>query len=258
MTTLQPFAPFDILADTQQHSSVVVGERFNGPPGTANGGYICGTIAQRLPGTVHEVTLRAPTPLDTTLHLQVAGSAARLTDHAGVVVAQARTVEASPVPPPAVPVAMVEASEAAFAGYDDHPFPTCFVCGADRTHGDGLRILTAPLLGAPDIVVATWTPDAEHAGPDGTVATPIVWCALDCPTGLAHHGGGEHAVLGRLTGSVVGPVLAGRPHVVVARRTGRDGRKLFAHAGIYDPDGTLVATSAATWITFAASPDPQP
>jgi hypothetical protein len=38
-----------------------LGERFCGPPASANGGYACGAIAELLSGEV-EVTLRRPGP----------------------------------------------------------------------------------------------------------------------------------------------------------------------------------------------------
>jgi hypothetical protein len=47
-----------------------LGERFCGPPGSANGGYACGAIAELLGGGV-EVTLRRPPPRGRLLWLQV-------------------------------------------------------------------------------------------------------------------------------------------------------------------------------------------
>ncbi|MFC4059711.1 hypothetical protein ACFOWE_15510, partial [Planomonospora corallina] len=48
-----------------------------------------------------------------------------------------------------------------------------------------------------------------------------------------------------------GPVHPGGAYSVVARATGREGRKLFGRSAIYEVDGTLVATAKATWITRA-------
>ena len=48
---------------------VTVPARFRGPEGVANGGWIAGTVSEALHGARHdsavEVTLHAPTPLDT-------------------------------------------------------------------------------------------------------------------------------------------------------------------------------------------------
>ena len=51
--------------------------RFRGPPRSANGGYTCGTIANRLDGVV-AVRLSAPPPLDTDLRLESSPDEAKL------------------------------------------------------------------------------------------------------------------------------------------------------------------------------------
>jgi len=48
---------------------------------------------------------------------------------------------------------------------------------------------------------------------------------------------------------VYGRVLPGGTYSIVARATGRDGRKLYGESAIYETDGTLVAAARATWIT---------
>ena len=53
-----------------QVAELRLGERFCGPPATANGGYACGAIAELLGGGV-EVTLRRPPPLGRPLRLRV-------------------------------------------------------------------------------------------------------------------------------------------------------------------------------------------
>nr|BFE79946.1 hypothetical protein GCM10020093_025470 [Planobispora longispora] len=72
--------------------------------------------------------------------------------------------------------------------------------------------------------------------------------ALDCPTGWAHLEPGGVALLGRLTVRTRRPVVPGRTYVVVARKEGRERRKLFASGAVYEADGRLVAASRATWI----------
>src|SRR5215813_2436798 len=42
---------------------VTIDKRFRGPPTSANGGYVCGLVANAIGGS-GEVTLRAPPPLD--------------------------------------------------------------------------------------------------------------------------------------------------------------------------------------------------
>jgi hypothetical protein len=49
--------------------ALVIGPRFCGPPGSGNGGYVCGLIAARLGGQA-EITLRAPPPLVTPMTVE--------------------------------------------------------------------------------------------------------------------------------------------------------------------------------------------
>lgn len=44
-------------------TEIIVDPRFNGPPGSANGGYVCGLVAGLLGAPAAEVTLRSPPPL---------------------------------------------------------------------------------------------------------------------------------------------------------------------------------------------------
>jgi hypothetical protein len=50
-------------------STVVLAARFNGPPGSANGGYACGMAAGALTIGPAEVVLRRPPPLDVPLEV---------------------------------------------------------------------------------------------------------------------------------------------------------------------------------------------
>ena len=61
-------------------SQITVHRRFNGPPKSGHGGYVCGLIADRI-GTSAEVTLRAPPPLDRPLTVETIESGeVRLSD----------------------------------------------------------------------------------------------------------------------------------------------------------------------------------
>ena len=63
---------------------MIIPARFNGPPGSANGGYTCGLFSEALGGGF-EITLLRPPPLDT--QLDIAGDELR---HGDVVIARAR------------------------------------------------------------------------------------------------------------------------------------------------------------------------
>ena len=232
-------------------STLVIPSERNGPPGMANGGWLVGRFAEELGVRDLTVTLRAPTPLDTPLAI-VAGDGGPARLYAGdLLLAEAEPAVAVDAPPAPVAGDAALIAETHFAGYHDHPFPTCFVCGTDREPGEGLRIFPGPVPGRPGEVATLWIPSLAHGDAGGTVPTAIVAAALDCPTGWAHWEPGAVALLGRLSIHHTGTVRVGDNHVVVAERRGTQGRKSFSTAGIFDPDGRCVAMSTATWIRMA-------
>lgn len=218
--------------------------RFCGPPSSGNGGYVAGLMAAAFDGPV-EVTLRKPPPLDRSLQLEP-GSPARL--HAGAdVVAEARQAVLEVDVPPVPAFASAETIAAAFAGFEQHAFPGCFVCGPDRLPGDGLRIFPGRLPGS-DVVAAPWIPHASLTAADGVVLPAILWAALDCPGYFAAADDGETAVLGRMTAEVDPCITAGERCVVVGWPLGRSGRKLHAGTALVDASGTVRGRSLQTWI----------
>jgi hypothetical protein len=233
-------------------TTLVLGERFRGPPGSANGGYACGAIAELLGGGV-EVTLRRPPPLGRPLRL-------RQRDGGGVVhdgdelVAEARPATVALDVPAAVSLAQAQRAAEGYPLFRGHPFPTCFTCGPGRAAGDGLRIFPGPLPGG-DLWAAPWTPDPSVAGRDGLVAPEVVWAALDCPGGLAILDGAV-AVLGRMAARVLARPLAGTPYCLVAWPNGApDGRKRPAGSALLDGHGGVLAVARAVWVTVPA-PEP--
>ncbi|GAA4188698.1 hotdog fold domain-containing protein [Microbispora amethystogenes] len=239
---------------------LTVPKRFRGPEGTANGGWIAGTLAGTLTGAGHEspveVTLRRPVPLETGLTLEQVGNAVVLSG--GESGGESHLAEAIPVaepltPPPFVSFTDAARAEAGFPGRDGHAIAGCFACGL-REPGDGLRIFPGPVDGT-DLVAAGWRVPFNVTDEQGVVPGSIVWAALDCATGWAHHRaftGAEPArppLLGRLTGQVFRRVYPMGRYSVVARATGREGRKIFGTSAVYEVDGTLVAAAQATWIT---------
>ncbi|MEU8272190.1 hotdog fold domain-containing protein, partial [Sphaerisporangium sp. NPDC049002] len=122
-------------------------------------------------------------------------------------------------------------------------------CGL-RNPGDGLRIFPGPVEGT-DLIAAGWRVPMTITDEDGVVPDALVWAALDCPTGWAHAGSGGPGLLGRITAQVFRRVYPNGTYSVVARATGREGRKLFGQSAVYETDGTLVAAAKATWIVPA-------
>ncbi|MEV8630474.1 hotdog fold domain-containing protein [Streptosporangium sp. NPDC051023] len=231
---------------------VTVPARFRGPEGSANGGWIAGTVSEASHGARHdsavEVTLHAPTPLETELSLRHLANSATLT-HGDTLLVEAIPVAEQLTAPAFVPFNEAARAEGGFAGLTGHAFPGCFTCGL-RTPGDGLRIFPGPVPGT-DLVAAGWRVPMTVTDEDGVVPDAIIWAALDCATGWAHFTPGEFALLGRLTAQVNRRVYPGGTYSVVARATGREGRKLFGESAVYEVDGTLVAAAKAVWIAPA-------
>ena len=61
-------------------SMLTIERRFCGPPASGNGGYVAGLLARELGGSVCEVTLLAPPPLDRPLEMRWDGAAAHPLD----------------------------------------------------------------------------------------------------------------------------------------------------------------------------------
>lgn len=233
-------------------ATAVIDERFNGPPGSANGGYACAMLARAIAGP-SEVTLRVPPPLDRPLTVERGqDDRASLLD-GDVVVAEARPTVVDLDPPPAVSLADAERASSRYPWRDGHPYPTCFVCGPDRAAGDGLSIFPGPVDGRP-LYAAPWTPDASLAGADGNVRDEFVWAALDCPSGIVTDLFGEvgRILLGRLAADLRTPVRSGAAHVVQAWPIRRDGRKLQTASAVMTDGGEVCALAQAVWIEVAS------
>ena len=234
--------------------TIVIAERFCGPPGTANGGYVAGVLARGLPGAV-EVTLRAAAPLATPLTVDEGADGARVLTHDGVELARAlRTSLALDVPEP--PDADVVAAHAGDCrAMRTHPFPCDFVCGPARAPGDGLRIFPGVVPGS-DRVAALWTPDESLCDEGGAVAPEFLWAALDSPSSFPllepeSARALEPMVLGRLCVSIEAELAAGERALVMAWPLARDGRRGTAGAALFAASGRRIAIARATWVSLA-------
>lgn len=227
-------------------SSVMFPGRFNGPPGSANGGYACGVIAGHIPVDLVEVTLLHPPPLDTELLVEDRGPVYEVHPPGGDVVATAKPVdETVEVLPPVLDVP----TDAAAAVQDaNHPFRSCFTCGPDREPGDGLRIFVKRLHGQA-ILADQWTPAESLADADGVIRPEIVWAALDCPGGWAAFNRipGGIAVLSQMTAHIERVPRVGEECVVVATSDWHDGRKLGARSALYTAGGELLGAARAVY-----------
>ena len=206
--------------------------RFNGPPDSGNGGVTCGLLAAHIDAPVVQVTLRTPPPLETDLAVRNNN----LYD-GDTLIAEAAPGSVDLVPPPSVGLSRAAASS--YAGTQEHPFPTCFVCGPE--HPTGLHLFAGPV--GDGVVATTWTPTDD--------SDVMVWAALDCPGGWSADIVGRPMVLGRMACQIVQAPVPGQPHVVQGWLRGGEGRKVHTGSALYDADGAVLAVAEATWITIS-------
>lgn len=260
-------------------AALVVPARFNGPPGSGNGGWTSGALAWALAEAIDpdanvegperdawptiQVTLRRPPPLEVPLPLHayrveadVWGVSAHERppgDSSAAEVVATAVLAADPMPVEPVGVEQIASAASVLAAGVQHPFGTCFACGTEREAGDGLAL--TPRRIDDSRVAITWTPRADVAGTElvegvPRATLPVVWAALDCPGGWAEDLLARPMVLGRMTARVDALPVIGEEHVVVAELRGREGRKTFSAATLYDADGREVATAEHVWVAI--------
>ena len=242
-------------------TTIEIPRQFQGPPGSGNGGYVSGLIAEHLDEAIMqegvEVTLRAPTPLDLPLRMEAEQSRAAAY-HGDLLIGEALPVNLSMeiLDPPSFAVALVARSQSAAldpsienvvtSGLGFHP--VCFCCGADVPEGVGLRVFAAPVAGF-DGVAAAWQPDTAFQRENGTLPLPVIWAALDCPGQFAFLAGGVRTgLLGRMTAKLLQPVHASDDLVIIGWCIGIEGRKHFAGTALFNSRGECCAYSKQVWI----------
>jgi hypothetical protein len=244
--------------------SVVIPGRFNGPPNSGNGGYVCGVVAGLLGGSAHacaQVTLRAPAPLDRPLQVHRDGSDGVQLRDGERLIAEGRPGELDLEAPAPPSLAEARAAAQRYTGFVDMPFPTCFTCGPDRHEGDGLRIFTG-LLEDGERVAAPWRPHASVADAEGAVRPEILWAALDCPSGWAvqerylvrDFPPDTQILLGQFEARLDGRLRVGESAISLGWPIGREGRKLSSGSALFREDGSLLGLARATWIAVLPKP----
>lgn len=222
----------------------IVEERFCGPSNSGNGGYVCGMLAGYIDG-VAEVMLRMPPPLERELYVECIEDMVLLKDGESVV-AEARATSLDLVVPEPPTFQQAEVAAGRYSGFKKHAFPRCFVCGPERSMGDGMRIFPGPVEGR-NIVASPWIPHESFADEDGYVKPEFLWAAMDCPGAFAVI---EEipVVLGKLTAHIMGKVRPKESCVVAGWKLARNGRKLDAGTAVFSQAGEIVGKSRATWI----------
>ena len=231
-------------------STLTVAERFCGPPGTANGGYLAGGLAGLLGSPTGSVRLRRPTPLDRPLDVRTTEAGVELLD-AGEVLATATPAELHlDVPRPPSPTEAA-AAQAGLPPRTGHPFPRCFGCGPERTPGDAVAVFVGPLPDRPDLWAGIFRPTPELPSSDGLAAPETVWAALDCPSFQPIASTAPH-LLGTITARQDAPVRLDTDHVLLSWLIAREGRRSTTASALVAPDGTIAARAQAIWFEVPA------
>jgi hypothetical protein len=226
--------------------SLIVAKRFCGPPTSANGGYFAGMVASLAPQML-SVRLAAPPPLETELSVtEVAGGGVEIRHGDELMGTGTPATLDLQVPSPIVYSEAIEASRS-YRGFVNHPFPTCFVCGVNRSHGDGLCIYPGAVPGR-DIVAAPWMPDASLGRGDGNVREEFVWAALDCPGYYGVTSDGRPMLLAQFTAQLDRKVKVGEPCTVIGWGISSSGRKHEAGTALFNADGELCGRARAIWV----------
>lgn len=225
---------------------ITIGARFCGPPDSGNGGYVAGMLAGQSLAPVR-VRIRKPPPLNAPLIVHQLEDGRLELKRDGELIAEAEPHHLELQPPSAPSYVDALNASRSYSGFKQHPYPTCFVCGPNRTRGDGLRIFPGA-WGNDGLVAAPWMPDESLCGADGKVCSEFMWAALDCPGYFAASDDGRHMLLGQIAAQVDRRAHAAESCVVVGWKIGREGRKHIVGTALYDDDGEPCARALATWI----------
>jgi hypothetical protein len=231
--------------------TVTIDPAYHGFEGAGHGGYTSG-VAATLAGGPVEVTIRRRIPVGEAMEVRrLDGGRLELRGAEGVILHAAPSEPRLDVPRPVDP-AEAEAAAEGFLGYTWTPSSTCLTCGTQRAEGEGLRVFPGPVAGRRGLVAGRWVPHPNLARPDGTLPQEFVWAALDCPGAWALRGDSSEpyrrTVTVQMTARVLGPVLAGEPHVVMAWPVPGRRRLLDAACAIIGPDGEVAAVSTTVWL----------
>lgn len=227
-------------------SSLIVARRFCGPSASSNGGYFAGLVAGLASHTL-AVRLLRPPPLGTELTAVTLPDGKIEVRYGDLLVGEASPAQLDlHVPDAPSYLDAVEASRH-YAGFVAHRFPNCFVCGPQRTRGDGLRIFAGPVPRR-ELVAAPWVPDASLDRGDGKVRPEFMSAALDCPGYFSLCSDDRMMLLGQLTAHIDRLVHVGESCTVVGWKISSSGRKHEAGTAIFDGDGELCGRARAVWI----------
>lgn len=229
-------------------SQLTISSRFNGPPHSGNGGYVCGIIGKYIDGPA-EVMLRVPPPLDKLLEVREDGDKLLLMD-GDVMIGEGAALDFEMELP--APVSFDEASDASdhYIAKEEHHFHTCFVCGPSRGV-DGLRIFAGREEDASDVVAAPWIPTDDLFGEDDILQEEYYWAAMDCPSYFALLEDKMYPMLlGKMAARIVNPIRRDEKIVVMAQKIKSEGRKHYSMSVLYGEDSSLKGYSRNLWFSL--------
>ncbi len=233
-------------------TAISIDTQFNGPPDSGNGGYCCGLFAATLnpaPGEAVEVTLRSPPPLQQPLSVLTTTEGVTVRDEQTLIASAKRIDLTVKYPEPPSSADALQAS-GGYTGFQQHPYPGCFVCGPNRAPEDGLCIYPGPVADGSQ-VSCLWQPFAALADEQGMLAPEFIWAALDCPSYFGTFIGqsNPHALLGRQAVTIFSASIpVDQPYIVTAWPSGREGRKCYGGAGLFSEQGECLALARNTWV----------
>ncbi len=118
--------------------TVIIKQRFCGPPNSGNGGYSCGILAKNINGPA-QVRLHSPPPLDTALTITEQNGSWHLKSQKQLI-ATATPAHLTMTPPTPPSLEQARSARDSYVGLEKHVFANCFVCGRSREERDGLRL----------------------------------------------------------------------------------------------------------------------
>ena len=225
---------------------IVINKRFQGPPKSGNGGYVCGCLSKYIDSPAVIVRLMLPPPLDTRLEVRETEKGIVLLDSDSVVIAEARAAKIELEPPECPTYEEAEAASRRYRGFTSHWFPSCFVCGPDCK--EGLHIFAGPIEGS-ERVACPWIPDESVGSARGLVSTEFLWAALDCPGSFTFpRPTGKAIVLGELQVELFGGVSVGDRCVIVGWHIDSQGRKHHTATALFGESGECRALGLGTFL----------
>ena len=141
-------------------------------------------------------------------------------------------------------------AEQAYAGFRDHLYPECFVCGPARAEHDGLRLFPGAVEGS-NVAAAPFLPQPDFCDADGLLRARFVWAALDCPSWWGHVAFAQETapvLLGRLSANVRSRPRAGEPCVVMGWSLAKEGRRILCASALIGEQGRAHAYARSTWV----------